>query len=119
MAARPRLSIVDLMPVRDGDPHTRVLADTSMEQSVLAMLRGAPASPAPDPAATARWSADERRAVDAVLGLAQVGTPAGVAGGLADLAARTGADEIMVTCQIWDTGARIAALQALAPIWHG
>ncbi len=92
---------------------------TAMEQSVLAMLRGAPAFPAPDPAATARWSAEERRAVDAVLGLAQVGTPGSVAGGLADLAARTGADEVMVTCQIWDTAARIDALESLARIWHG
>src|SRR5699024_8335232 len=82
---------------------------TAMKQSVMAMLRGAPTFPAPDPAATARWSAEERRAVDAVLGLAQVGTPGQVADGLAGLAARTGADEAMVTCQIWDTGARIAA----------
>lgn len=92
---------------------------TAMEQSVLAMLRGAPAFPAPDPAATARWSVDERRAVDTVLGLAQVGTAPQVAAGLADLAARTGADEVMVTCQIWDTGARIAALESLARAWQG
>ena len=60
--------------------------------------------------------------LDHALSCSVVGAPEAVRQGIADLAARTGADELIVTAQIHDPAARLrsfallAETQAMAPL---
>jgi alkanesulfonate monooxygenase SsuD/methylene tetrahydromethanopterin reductase-like flavin-dependent oxidoreductase (luciferase family) len=56
-------------------------------------------------------SAAERAMLDQALAATVVGSPATVQSGIAEFAARTGADELMITAQIYDHAARLRSFE--------
>jgi luciferase family oxidoreductase group 1 len=96
---------------------------SSLQQAFLNLRRGRPGKlPAPVEGFDARLDRQERAVLDHALSCSVVGAPAAVRQGIADLAARTGADELIVTAQIHDPAARLrsfallAETQAMAPL---
>jgi luciferase family oxidoreductase group 1 len=98
----------------DSDEQARLLA-TSIEQAVVALRTGQPGKlrpPLPDyrqtlpPAAAAM--------VDQFLSCAAVGAPATVKAAVEEFVHRTGADELMITSQIYDHEARLRSFEILA-----
>jgi alkanesulfonate monooxygenase SsuD/methylene tetrahydromethanopterin reductase-like flavin-dependent oxidoreductase (luciferase family) len=80
---------------------------SSVQQSFINSRSGRPGKlPPPVADMDARIDARARMMLDHALSCAVVGGPATVRDGLAAFAARTGADELMVTAQIWDHAAR-------------
>ncbi|MGB5097997.1 MAG: LLM class flavin-dependent oxidoreductase, partial [Porticoccaceae bacterium] len=72
----------------------------------------------PVAALDALWSADERAAVQGLLGLAAIGGRERVCAQLDKLLARVEVDELMFTCDIHDQSLRRRAL-ALLMQWRG
>jgi luciferase family oxidoreductase group 1 len=80
---------------------------TSQQQSFVNLRSGRPGKlPPPSPGYPERLDPRWRAALDHSLSCAAVGGPEAVRQGLADFAARTGADELMVTSSIHDHEAR-------------
>ncbi len=52
--------------------------------------------------------------IDAALACSAVGAPAAAKAALDAFIAQTGADELMITSQIWDPAARVRSLELLA-----
>jgi alkanesulfonate monooxygenase SsuD/methylene tetrahydromethanopterin reductase-like flavin-dependent oxidoreductase (luciferase family) len=98
----------------DNDAEARVLF-TSLQQSFVNLRRGQPRKL---PAPVADYEAGLDRHARAVLAdslpCSVVGGPATVRDGLAALVAATGADELMVTAQIFDHAARMRSFEILA-----
>jgi luciferase family oxidoreductase group 1 len=88
---------------------------TSMYQQFVALRRGRP-GPVPPPVESmdGRWSDDERAGVQRALACAVIGGPAAVRAGLTAMFARTGADELFVTAQIYDHAARLRSFEIAA-----
>lgn len=96
---------------------------SSLQQAFLRLRLGRPGKlPAPVEGFEATLDPRARAMLDHSLSCSVVGTPEEVRQGIADLVARTGADELMVTAQIHDHAARLrsfallAEAQALAPL---
>ena len=70
--------------------------------------------PTPEEAAEYRFTPHEREAIKAWTSSHIVGDPAAVRAGLAELAERTGADELMVTTLTHSTEARLASYRLVA-----
>ncbi|MBN8283104.1 LLM class flavin-dependent oxidoreductase [Zoogloea sp.] len=84
---------------------------SSTFQRVLGILRGDRRRlQAPQPDFMARLSADERAAIADFLGAAVIGGPDTVRDGLARLISATGADELMLVCDIFDPALRLRSL---------
>ena len=84
---------------------------SSTFQRVLGILRGDRRRlQAPQPDFMARLSADERAAIADFLGAAVIGGPDTVRDGLARLLSATGADELMLVCDIFDPALRLRSL---------
>jgi alkanesulfonate monooxygenase SsuD/methylene tetrahydromethanopterin reductase-like flavin-dependent oxidoreductase (luciferase family) len=88
---------------------------TSLQQAFVNLRTGRP-GPLPPPV---QGYADQlprevRAMLDHVLSCSIVGSPETVRAGLAAFAARTGADELMVTAQIFDHQARLRSFEILA-----
>ncbi len=85
---------------------------TSLQQAFVNLRRGRP-GPLPPPIddIEAILSPMERAMVAQSLSCAIVGAPATVRQGLADFIARTGADELMITAQIFDHAARLRSFE--------
>jgi luciferase family oxidoreductase group 1 len=81
---------------------------TSAQQAFVNLRRGHP-GPLPPPAEgyDAALAPADRAVLAHVLSAAVVGGPAAVRDGLAAFAERTGADELMVTAQVYDHAARL------------
>lgn len=90
---------------------------TSLQQAFANLRRGQP-GPLPPPVddIEARLSPLERSMVEHSLSCAIVGSPETVRRGLAAFIARTGADEIMVTAQIFDHAARLRSFEITAEV---
>ncbi len=88
---------------------------TSVQQSFLGLRRGEP-GPLPPPVEgfEDRLNPSERLMLDQALSCSVVGTPEMIRSGLAAFAARTRADELMVTAQIFDHGARLRSYEITA-----
>ena len=106
----------------DTDKEGRLLA-TSMQQAFVNLRSGRPSllqPPAPDYAK--RLAPEARAMLDHALSASAIGAPATVQAALAAFIARTGADELMITSQIFDHAARrrsyeiVAALQQQAAV---
>jgi len=98
----------------ETDAEAKVLA-TSLEQAFVALRSGAPrALPRPDAAFVATGA--DRAMLDHAFAVAVVGDRATVARGLAAFQKRTGADELMITAQIWDDTARLRSLELSAGV---
>jgi len=101
----------------DTDDEARLLF-TSVQQAVLNLRLGRPGLlPPPDPGLEARLGPLERHALGDFLAHAVVGTADTVRDGLRAFAERTGADELMVTSQIFDHGARLRSYEITARAW--
>ena len=103
----------------ETDAAARVLF-SSLQQSFLNLRSGRPGKlPAPVEDMDARIDARGRMMLDNSLSCAVVGSPETVRQGVAAFVARTGADELMVTAQIYDHGARRRSFEILASVHAG
>jgi luciferase family oxidoreductase group 1 len=88
---------------------------TSMQQAFVNLRSGRPSQlPLPVEGYLERIGPQERAILDQVLSCASVGTPEVVRSDLLDFAARTGADELMITSQIFDHRARLRSFEIAA-----
>lgn len=99
--------------VSDTDEQAHYLA-TTVYQRVLALLRGQPirlVPPVND--MTGRWSPAEQTAVQGFLGLAKIGSMQTVRRELIQLLDQTQADELIFTCDLYDTTDRLQSFSLL------
>src|SRR5580704_7700545 len=76
---------------------------TSMQQAFVNLRSGRPSQlPPPVEGYLEKLGPQERAILDQVLSCASIGTPGQVQRDLQEFVARTGADELMLTCQIFD-----------------
>jgi luciferase family oxidoreductase group 1 len=100
----------------ETDAQARLL-QSSLQQSFLNLRRGRPGPlPPPDPTFEASMSAPERALLDQALSCAVIGSPETVAKGLRAFAERTGADELILTAQIFDHAARLRSFEIIADL---
>jgi luciferase family oxidoreductase group 1 len=91
----------------DTDEHAQLLA-TSMQQAFINLRSGRPRQlPPPLPGYRENVGPTERALLDSVLSCATIGSPETVRQGLQAFITRTGADELMITCQMFDHAARL------------
>ena len=96
------------------DEEARLLF-TSQQQAFVNLRTGrAGPLPPPDPEFDAKLDPAARAMLDSALSCAVVGSPRTVKQGLEAFAARTGADELMVTAQIFDHAARVRSYEIVA-----
>jgi luciferase family oxidoreductase group 1 len=90
---------------------------TSLQQQFINLRRGTP-GPLPPPLDTmdGHWSPTERAGVEQALSYSVVGTPDVVQEGLKAIIADTGADELMLTAQIYDHAARLRSFEIAADV---
>jgi luciferase family oxidoreductase group 1 len=90
---------------------------TSAQQQFLNLRRGRP-GPLPPPVESMDrlWTPVERAGVDRALACAAVGSPSTVRRDLQALIARTRADEVMITAQIFDHAARLRSFEIAADL---
>jgi luciferase family oxidoreductase group 1 len=98
----------------DTDDEARRLA-TSMQQAFVNLRRGRP-TPLQPPVEGFENTLQpfERAMLNEVLSATAVGAPEAVRAGLAAFIARTGADELMITSQIYDHAARLRSYEITA-----
>jgi luciferase family oxidoreductase group 1 len=90
---------------------------TSMQQAFVNLRSGRP-SRLPPPLADypSRVGPQERALLDSVLSCSAVGSPGTVRAALQAFVARTGADELMITSQIFDHAARLRSYEIAAEV---
>lgn len=109
--ARPYVMLGFNVFAADTDDEAQVLA-TSMQQAFVNLRSGRPARlPPPLPGYRERVGPAEKALLDSVLSCATIGSPATVRQGLKDFVARTGADELMITSQVFDHAARLRSYE--------
>jgi luciferase family oxidoreductase group 1 len=88
---------------------------TSMQQAFVNLRSGHPSQlPPPIEGYTERLRPQERAILDQVLSCASIGTPEMVRADLLNFVEQTGADELMITSQIFDHGARLRSFEIAA-----
>jgi luciferase family oxidoreductase group 1 len=114
--ARPYAMVAVNVIAADTDHEARRLF-TSLEQQFLNLRRGMPSRLQPPVEPTDdRWTAEEHAAIQRVLACSAVGSPATVRMALAALLDVTAADELIVTAQIYDHGARLRSFELAAGV---
>jgi luciferase family oxidoreductase group 1 len=100
----------------DSDAQGRYLA-TSMQQAFVALRTGMP-RPLQPPVENYEETLDrsQRALLDQVLSCSAVGSPSSVRAATEAFIARTGADELMITSQIYDPAARLRSYAILAEV---
>ncbi len=100
----------------DTDDEAQFLS-TSMQQAFVNLRRGQP-SPLPPPVAdyAEKLAPPERALLDQVLSCSAVGSPDTVRNALAEFIVRTGADELMITCQVFNHAARLRSYEIAAAV---
>jgi len=90
---------------------------TSLQQQFISLRRGTP-GPLPPPVDSMedRWSPMERAGVEQALAYSAIGTPDIVQRRLEAIIVETGADELMLTGQIYDHGARLRSFEIAAEV---
>jgi luciferase family oxidoreductase group 1 len=102
----------------DDDEHAEYVA-SSAKLSWVRLRMGQPTPiPPPDEAVNYQYNAMEQRIADAFLQIQTVGGPETVRRKLEDLAARTQADEIMITSNIYDHEERKRSFQRAADVFE-
>jgi luciferase family oxidoreductase group 1 len=103
----------------DDDAEARRLF-TSAQQQFLSLQRGRPGQLQPPvPSMDGLWTEQERASVGHTMRLAIVGGPETVRQGLERFAAQTGADELLVTGQMFDHAARLRSYEIVADVASG
>jgi luciferase family oxidoreductase group 1 len=88
---------------------------TSLQQAFVNLRRGRPGKlPPPDPQYPERLTPAEARLIEEMLAYTVAGSPETVRRGLEGILARTRADELMLTSQIYDHAARLRSYQLAA-----
>lgn len=88
---------------------------TSMQQAFVNLRSGRPGRlPAPKRGYYEQAGLQERALLDSVLSCSAVGSPATVRQRMQDFIARTGADELMITCQMFDHAQRLQSYEIVA-----
>jgi len=109
--ARPYVMLGFNVFAADTDEEAQVRA-TSMQQSFVNLRSGRPGRlPPPLPGYREKAGPAERALLDSVLSCAAIGSPATVGEGLRAFVARTGADELMITCNMFDHAARLRSYE--------
>ncbi|WP_160120842.1 LLM class flavin-dependent oxidoreductase [Rhodovarius lipocyclicus] len=115
--AEPRVMLGVNVFAADSDEEARLLF-TSLQQAFVRLRTGRPGKlPPPKPGYGESLDPYARSMLENALACSVVGGPDTVRKGLEELAARTGADEFMVTAQIWDHQARLRSFEILAGLW--
>lgn len=115
--AEPRVMLGVNVFAADSDEEARLLF-TSLQQAFVRLRTGRPGKlPAPQPGYGESLDPYARSMLENALACSVVGGPDTVRKGLEELVARTGADEFMVTAQIWDHQARLRSFEILAGLW--
>ncbi len=100
----------------DTDEEAQVRA-TSAQQAFVNLRSGRPARlPPPLPGYREKADPAARAMLDSVLSCAAIGSPATVREGLKAFIVRTGADELMITSQMFDHDARLRSYQIAAQL---
>ncbi|HEX5377154.1 MAG TPA: LLM class flavin-dependent oxidoreductase [Phenylobacterium sp.] len=112
--ARPYVMLGLSVVAAPTDAEARLLF-SSLQQAFVNMRSGRP-GPLPPPVEgfEERLDPADRAMIGHSLSCAVVGSPETVRHGLADFAARTGADELMVTAQVFDHAARLRSFEIAA-----
>jgi luciferase family oxidoreductase group 1 len=88
---------------------------TSMQQAFINLRTGRPSQlPPPVEGYLGRIGPQERAILEQTLSCASIGTPEKVRSDLREFVNRTGADELMITCQIFDHQARMRSFEIAA-----
>jgi luciferase family oxidoreductase group 1 len=115
--ARPHVMLGFNVFAADTEAEARRLF-SSVRQAFVNLRSGRPGKlPPPRDDFEATLTPEARAMLDSALACSAVGTPDQVRAQLADFVARTDADEIMVTSQIWDPAARRRSYALLAGAW--
>jgi len=97
----------------DTDDEARVLA-TSIEQAFVALRTGTPVPlPPPKPGFSEELPPQARALLDQVLSCSAIGSPLTVKSAVKRFVEQTGADELMITSQIFDPRARLRSYELL------
>jgi luciferase family oxidoreductase group 1 len=114
--AKPHVMLGFNVFAADTDEEAQLRA-TSMQQAFVNLRSGRPAK-LPPPLAGYRDKVGpaERALLDGVLSCATIGSPATVREGLRAFIERTGADELMITSQMFDHGARLRSYEIAAQV---
>jgi len=103
----------------DTDDEAQLLA-TSLMQAFVALRTGRPGRlPPPVPGYLETLPPTGRRMLEAVLSCSAIGAPTTVVSGIHAFAERTGADELMITSQIFDHAARLRSYAIAAEAISG
>ena len=102
----------------DTDAQAELLA-TSMQQAFVNLRTGRPGRlPPPLPGYRERLDGPARAMLESVLSYSAIGGPATVHQQLDAFIERTGADELMITCQMFDHAARLRSYEIVADARH-
>jgi luciferase family oxidoreductase group 1 len=89
----------------------------SSKLSMLRLRTGRPGQlPSPEEAAAYTYTPSDRLTVNSFTGSHVLGDPDGVAQQLDELLGRTGADEVMITTNVWDHGERLHSFELVAEL---
>ena len=110
---RPYAMVGATVIAAETDERAAFLA-TSLEQAVVNLRSGRPAR-LPPPRADLRWGPMERAMLDEFLGCSAIGSAQTVQRRLAEIAAKTEADELILASQIFDHAARLRSYETIAP----
>jgi luciferase family oxidoreductase group 1 len=115
--ARPYVMLGFNVFAAEGDEEARYLA-SSMEQAFVNLRRSAP-TPLPPPVEGYAQGLPraQRATLEHILSASAIGSPATVAAAVAAFVERTGADELMVTSQIYDHERRLRSFEILADLF--
>jgi luciferase family oxidoreductase group 1 len=117
--ARPYVMLGFNVFAADSDGEARLLF-TSLQQAFLNLRRGQPGRlPPPSPGLEDQLSPAERAMIAQALSSTAVGSPEAIRVGLESFISRTGADELIITSQIFDHTARLRSYQITAEIAGG
>ncbi|HWP10576.1 MAG TPA: LLM class flavin-dependent oxidoreductase [Ramlibacter sp.] len=112
--ARPYVMLGFNVFAADTDGEAQVRA-TSMQQAFVSLRSGRPVQlPPPLPGYRDKLGPAERALLDGVMACTAIGSPATVRQGLRSFLARTGADELMITSQMFDHAARLRSYEIAA-----
>jgi luciferase family oxidoreductase group 1 len=114
--ARPYVMLGFNVVAAPTDEEAQVLA-TSLQQAFVNLRSGRPGRlPPPFPGYRNAVGPQERALLDSVLSCAAIGSPATVKQGLQAFIEQTGADELMITSQIFDHRARLRSYEIVAGV---
>ncbi|MDC0675395.1 LLM class flavin-dependent oxidoreductase [Nannocystis radixulma] len=113
---RPHLMVAANVIAADTDAEARRLL-SSLQQMFVSLRTGRPGLlPPPIDDYDARLAPHERAILDEVLSCSFIGAPKTVQAGIEGFLARTGADELIITSQIFDPAARLRSYEIAAEI---